>query len=171
MGFYLPIYHSVVVHQTFWFGRNSSRDSAEQFGSAESYFNIFYRTKIRSNRISNVQNRIVRMNHGIFTEPFDNTFLFFACASAQRDTQWMKKKFSSKISISIICFNKCQLKNQNEIQEFGPFSKNVKIMPKKHLKVIHSDHWKMIETRRIVQNLFGPHLNLTMLHIAWHCRT
>ena len=39
----LPI---VVVHRTFWFGRNSSRDSAE------SCFQIFCRTEFRPNRIS-----------------------------------------------------------------------------------------------------------------------
>ena len=72
----------LVVHRTFGFGRISSRGSAEPFGSAESYFNISYRTKIRPNRISNIQNRIVRPNHDICAESLPNLlishFSFFA---------------------------------------------------------------------------------------------
>ena len=51
--------------------------------------------------------------------------------------------FSSKIYFSIICFNNCQLKNQKEIQAFGPFLRNVKIMPKSTLLIMYSNYYNI----------------------------
>ena len=52
----------LVVRRTLAFSRTSARDSAKLFGSTETYFKIFDRTKIRPNRIFNVQYQMIRPN-------------------------------------------------------------------------------------------------------------